>query len=90
MHSSHTGWSSPTGCHSVIWRRAQRSAGCQLLHTTQSSSGIGMQRTRSSARGPRGPVFVVPVCVVAFNTAEGGRRDETTAQQQQRGEENYT
>jgi hypothetical protein len=28
--------------HSVIWRRAQRSAGRQLLHTTQSFSGIGM------------------------------------------------
>ena len=42
MHSSHTGWSSPTGCHSVTWRRAQRSAGGKLLHTTQSSSGIGM------------------------------------------------
>ena len=26
MHSSHMGWSSPTGCHSVIMRRAQRSA----------------------------------------------------------------
>ena len=42
MHSSHTGWSSPTGCHSVIMRRAQRSAAGHLLHTTQSSSGIGM------------------------------------------------
>ena len=42
MHSSHTGWSSPTGSHSVIRRRAQRSAGRQLLHTTQSFSGIGM------------------------------------------------
>jgi hypothetical protein len=26
----------------VIWRRAQRSAAGQLLHTTHSSSGIGM------------------------------------------------
>ena len=44
MHSSHTGSSSPTGSHSVIWRRAQRSAGGQRPHTTQSSSGIGMAR----------------------------------------------
>jgi hypothetical protein len=81
MHSSHTGWSSPTGSHSVTRRRAQRSAGRQPLHTTQSFSGIGMRRTRSSARGPRGPVFIVPVCVVAFNTAEGrvARRDHRAA-----------
>ena len=90
MHSSHTGWSSPTGSHSVIRRRAQRSAGRQPLHPTQSFSGIGMRHTRSSARGPRGPVFIVPVCVVAFNTAEGGWRDVTTALQHQRGEHNCT
>jgi hypothetical protein len=42
MHSSHTGWSSPTGSHSMIRRCAQRSAGRQPLHTTQSFSGIGM------------------------------------------------
>ena len=49
MHSSHTGWSSPTGSHSVIWRRAQRSAGGQRPHTTQSSSGIGMPQRLSRA-----------------------------------------
>ena len=48
MHSSHMGWSSPTGCHSVIMRRAQRSAAGHLLHTTQSSSGIGMAGACSS------------------------------------------
>jgi hypothetical protein len=43
MHSSQTGWPSPTGSHSVIWRRAQRSAGRQLPQTTQScSTSIGM------------------------------------------------
>jgi hypothetical protein len=45
MHSSQTGWSSPTGSHSMTWRRAQRSAGGHLPHTTQSSSGIGMAAT---------------------------------------------
>jgi hypothetical protein len=41
-HSSQTGWSSLTGSHSVTWRRAERSAEGQHLHTTQSSSGIAI------------------------------------------------
>ena len=55
MHSSHTGWSSPTGSHSVIRRRAQRSAGRQPLHTTQSFSGIGMAAACSPKVAHRRP-----------------------------------
>ena len=55
MHSSHTGWSSPTGSHSVIRRRAQRSAGRQPLHTTHSSSGVGMTAACSPKVAHRRP-----------------------------------
>ena len=55
MHSSHTGWSSPTGSHSVIRRRAQRSAGRQPLHTTQSFSRIGMAAECSPKVAHKGP-----------------------------------
>src|SRR6516165_7750265 len=56
MHSSHTGWSSPTGNHSVIRRRAQRSAGRQPLHTTKSFSGIGMAAACWPKVAHKGPV----------------------------------
>jgi hypothetical protein len=55
MHSSHTGWSSSAGSHSVIWRRAQRWAGGQLSHTAQSSSGTGMAAACSQKVANRRP-----------------------------------
>jgi len=78
MHSSHTGWSSPTGSHSVTWRRAQRSARGQLLHTTQSSSGIGMTRSVFAEGGQpktqRGPIDEGVVVNIRRQTQVYGER----------------